>query len=94
MFINLNNNITEFFMSDKLLTLKQDKKQFNIFSKSLSKIITMNHTKIIMINKATEKDSVINIIELQIIVNFIIYKIIIINYEALKETHTINTAKL
>jgi len=40
----------------------------------------MNHTKTIMINKATEKDSAINIIELQITVNFTIYKIIIINY--------------
>ncbi len=67
-------------MSDRLLILKQDKKQFNIFSKSLLKIITMNHTKTIMINKATEKDSAINIIELQITVNFTIYKIIIINY--------------
>jgi len=43
-----------------------------------------------MINKATEKDSTINIAELQIIINFIVYEMSAINYKALKKACTIN----
>jgi len=81
-------------MNSKSLIFKQVKKQFNIFSKLLSRITMMNYIKIIMINKVIEKDSVINTAELQITVNFTIHKMIAINYEALKKACTINTAEL
>jgi len=63
-FINLNENITEFCMNDTSLTIEQDKKQFSIFSNIVSTIILINHTTIITINKASEKDTVTYIVEL------------------------------
>jgi len=63
-FMSLNENITESCMSDILLTIEQDKKQFSIFSNTVSTIISINYTTIITINKASEKDTATYIIEL------------------------------
>lgn len=47
----------------------------------------------IMINKATEKDFTINIVELQIIMNLTVHKMSGINYKALKKVHIINSVE-
>ena len=47
-----------------------------------------------IINEVIEKDFTINNAELQITINIIVYKITTIDYEALKETYTINTVEL
>ncbi len=60
----------------------------------MSRIIIINYVKITIINKAIKKNSAINNAELQITVNITIYKIIVIDYEALKKACTINTAEL
>jgi len=62
--MSLNENITEFCMSDTSLTIEQNKKQFNLFSNTVSTIISINHTTITMINKASEKNTVTYIVEL------------------------------
>jgi len=56
-FMSLNENITESCMSDTSLTIEQDEKQFSIFNNAVSTIISINHTTIIMINKASEKNT-------------------------------------
>jgi len=55
--MSLNEDITEFCMNDMLLTIEQDEKQFNIFSNTVSTIISINHATITMINEASEKDT-------------------------------------
>jgi len=56
-FMSLNENITESYMNDTSLTIKQDKKQFSISSNTVSTIISTEYTTITMINKASEKDT-------------------------------------
>jgi len=63
-FMSLNENITESCMNDTLLTIEQDKKQFNISSNTVSTIISTDHTTITMINEASEKDIATYIVEL------------------------------
>jgi len=62
--MSLNENIVEFCMNDMLLIIKQDEKQFNIFSNTISTIILINHTTITIINEASEKDTATYIAEL------------------------------
>jgi len=44
-------------MSDTSLIIEQDKKQFDIFSNTISTIISTDHTKITTINEASEKNT-------------------------------------
>ena len=62
--MSLNENITEFCISDTLLTIKQNKKQFSIFNNVILTIISIDHTMITTINKASEKDTATYIVEL------------------------------
>jgi len=62
--MSLNENIAEFCMNDMSLTIEQDEKQFNIFSNTVSTIISINHTTIITINKASEKNTATYIVKL------------------------------
>jgi len=55
--MSLNEDIAESCMSDTLLTIKQDEKQFSIFSNIISTIISINHTMITTINKTSEKNT-------------------------------------
>ncbi len=55
--MNLNEDIAESCMSDTLLTIKQDEKQFSILSNIISTIISINHTMITTINKTSEKNT-------------------------------------
>jgi len=63
-FMNLNENITKSCMSDTLLTIEQDKKQFSIFNNAVSTIISIDHTTIITINKVSEKNTATYIVKL------------------------------
>jgi len=55
--MSLNKDIAEFCMNDMLLTIEQNEKQFDISSNAVSTIISTDHTTIIMINKASKKDT-------------------------------------
>jgi len=56
-FMNLNENIAEFCMNDMLLTIEQNKKQFDISNNAVSTIILTDHTMITTINKASKKNT-------------------------------------
>jgi hypothetical protein len=77
---------------DTSLTIKQDKKQYDIFNNTVSTIILTDHIKITTINEALKKDSTTYTAELQITMNFIDYKMITINMK-LQKTFTINIAE-
>jgi len=62
--MSLNEDIIESYISDMSLTIEQDEKQFSIFSNMISTIISINHTTITTINKASEKNTVTYIAEL------------------------------
>jgi len=55
--MSLNENIAESCMNNTSLIIEQDKKQFNIFSNTVSTIISINYTMITTINKTSEKDT-------------------------------------
>jgi len=63
-FISLNEDIAESCMSDTSLIIEQNKKQFSIFNNVILTIISIDHTMITTINKASEKDTATYIVEL------------------------------
>jgi len=81
-------------MNNMSLTIEQDKKQSDIFNNTISTIISIDHTTITIINKASEKDILIYTVELWITMNFTDYKMIITVYEALKKALSINITEL
>jgi len=58
--MNLNRNITEPFMSNTLLRMKQDKRQSDRSDNTLSTRTLSDHTKITTVDKASEEDLAIN----------------------------------
>ena len=61
--MNLNRNITEPFMSDTLLRMKQDERQSDRSDNALSTRILSDHTKITTVSKASKEDLDINTAE-------------------------------
>jgi len=58
--MNLNRNITEPFMSNTLLRMKQDKRQSDRSDNTLLTRTLSDHTKITTVDKASEEDLAIN----------------------------------
>jgi len=58
--MSLNRNITEPFMSNTLLRMKQDKRQSDRSDNALSTRILNNHAKITTVSKASKEDLAVN----------------------------------
>ncbi len=87
--MSLNRDITEPFMSDTLLRMKQDKRQSDRSDNALSTRTLSNHTKITTVDKALKEDLAVNKAESQTADPA---KITMID-NALKKDLDINTAK-